>query len=644
MAVRRPDSQEPSIYRRLLEILGTATAYYMAARLGLLLAFTYKNISPVWPPSGVALAALLFFRLRTWPGIAAAAFLANYTTGLSVFTSSQIAVGNTLEGLIGAFILQRSGKWFNVSLTRVQDILWLILVAAFSPIAASTIGPSALISDGSIEVDKFLPACLTWWLGDGMGILVVGSALLPWFAGPLSLPRPPFSAILWRALELSILALSLFAVTTFVFGVGKEYPYAIFPVLVWAALRFGPRGASFGVLFVTGVAVSATLNSQGPFIKDNLAHSLIYLQTFLAALSATTLLLAASIEERREVEDTLRESDRRFRQALEHSDITVYSQDRDLRYTWIYDGKGRFDPDLVLGRSDLELALPEDAEKLSEIKRRVMETGVGERHQVSVKTLGQAMTFDLVVDPIVDSKGRISGVRGVATDITAIKQYQNQIETLNERLRSAMRETHHRVKNNLQIIAAMVDMRLMEGAENIPAAEMKRLAVHTQTLAAVHDLLTKEADEEGLAQSVSVKLILEKLVKMLQATSMGRPLILHVDDVRLPTKQATSLCIIISELVGNAVKHGSGQVHISFHESGDSYSLEVTDQGSGFPEEFELKRSWGTGLELVENLCRWDLGGEVVCSTVPSGGGRITITFPPQSLREADLLSVETEH
>src|SRR5262245_47544295 len=116
--------QSPNIASRAVEIGAVALAYFLAARLGLLLALHYKNISPVWPPSGVAMAALIAWRVRPWPGLAIGAFLANYSTGLPLQTSFVIAVGNTLEGLLCANLLRRSG-WFDRRLSRMQDVLLL---------------------------------------------------------------------------------------------------------------------------------------------------------------------------------------------------------------------------------------------------------------------------------------------------------------------------------------------------------------------------------------------------------------------------------------------------------------------------------------------------------------------------------------
>jgi PAS domain S-box-containing protein len=627
MTLAEKPASNPTIHRRILETLVVAALYFLAARLGLLLDFAYKNVSPVWPPSGVALAVLVATRLRAWPGVTLGALLANSSTGLPLPTAVVICIGNTLEGLAGASLLLRSTS-FRPSLRRMTDVLLLMLASVASPTIAATMGAAGLALGGLVTRATYLPAWLTWWLGDAMGMLLLGSALLTWMARHARTLGQSPGELRWRIVEATALAATLAVVTHFIFfGIGKEYRYAVFPVMVWAALRFGQRGAATAVLAVAGIAVWATVRGSGPFVKLDPNLSLIYLQTFMAVVSATSLLLGAAITERAETAEALLESERRFRLALEHSDIIVYSQDEDLRYTWIYDGKHRFDPATVVGRTDTELAPEEEAAAITEVKRRVLKSGKGERREVTATTQGRTSVYDLIVEPARDSAGQVVGVSGVAHDITELKRYQNATEALNVRLQRAMTETHHRVKNNLQVIAAMVDLRLMDGADQVPAEEVKRLATVTRTLATVHDLLTKEAKEDGQAQAISARAMIENLVPMLQDTTLGRTLQVASEEVRLPAKQATSLAIIVSELVGNAIKHGSGTISITFRSQDDGSILDVTDQGPGFPPDFNLVDSAGTGLELVDNLSRWDLGGKVTCSNLSPSGAHVSVAL-----------------
>jgi len=220
----------------------------------------------------------------------------------------------------------------------------------------------------------------------------------------------------------------------------------------------------------------------------------------------------------------------------------------------------------------------------------------------------------------------------------ALERKQEEVEALNTRLKRAMIETHHRVKNNLQIITAMVDMRLMEGDEEIPAEEIARLGSYIKTLAAVHDILTLEAREVGEPQDVSAKSILEKLLPLMQQTAGDRRITCDLEEARLPAKQGTSLALIVNELVSNGLKYGKGEIGVSLRvesppadaglPEGEALVLKVSDDGPGFPPGFDPASSANTGLDLIDNLSRWDLGGMARYENRPEGGARVIVYVP----------------
>src|SRR2546422_5836718 len=150
-------------------VLGLAAIYLLAGKLGLLLAFVHASATAVWPPTGIALAAFLLLGYRVWPGIFLGAFLANVTTAGSVATSFGIALGNTLEGLIGACLLDRFANGRNV-FDRAQDILkFVFLAATLSAVVSATIGVTSLSLGNFIQAQNFASIWFTWWLGDTIG-------------------------------------------------------------------------------------------------------------------------------------------------------------------------------------------------------------------------------------------------------------------------------------------------------------------------------------------------------------------------------------------------------------------------------------------------------------------------------------------
>ena len=267
-----------------------------------------------------------------------------------------------------------------------------------------------------------------------------------------------------------------------------------------------------------------------------------------------------------------------------------------------------------------------------------------------VRADGELVHLLAYASPLFDEAGNVRGCIGTYVDISERKQTeaellqkQDEIEALNHRLRRAMAETHHRVKNNLQVISALVDLQAMEHGDVVPASEISRLGHHIRSLAAVHDLLTYEAKSDAEVNHLSARAALDKLMPMLEAMTHGRKIDYTADDARLPVRHGTALTILVNELVSNAYKHGSGQIQIRFIVTPDvpgerrkvgargitgTAQLEVCDSGPGFPPGFSAAESAHTGLELVENLSRWDLNGEAAYENRPEGGARVVVTFP----------------
>ena len=215
-------------------------------------------------------------------------------------------------------------------------------------------------------------------------------------------------------------------------------------------------------------------------------------------------------------------------------------------------------------------------------------------------------------------------------DLLVAGEKQNaEIRALNERLKRAMTETHHRVKNSLQLISAFVDMQVIEYEESVPTIELKRINSHVRTLAAVHDVLTQETKQNRSADYISIKNVLEQFFPMIQNIAEGKKLRHEIADIRLSNKQGTSLALIANELILNALKHSGNEVAISLEIHDDIVSLTVSDDGQGLPAGFDVLQKSNTGLALVENLAHWDLqGGTRYTNRQDRSGAEIVVTFP----------------
>ena len=225
---------------------------------------------------------------------------------------------------------------------------------------------------------------------------------------------------------------------------------------------------------------------------------------------------------------------------------------------------------------------------------------------------------------------------GIGKDITQSKQNAalladraSQMESDNRWLQQSMRETDHRVKNNLQLIVSLLDLQAQEGEGIAPVQKLMQVRTHIQTISAIHNLLVDSKHESvGDSSTVSAKDALESLLPMLQQIVGERRIDWSVEDVQLPIKQGLSLAVLINELVSNAVKHGGQNVNLRLGVTDKTVTLEVKDDGPGFPMPFDPFAQSHFGLELVESVGQFDLGGKTTYENRPEGGGCVRLTFP----------------
>jgi serine phosphatase RsbU (regulator of sigma subunit) len=287
--------------RYVLQIAAVAAAYLATGKVGLDLAFATSSVTAIWPPTGIALAAIVLGGRRLWPGVALGAFLTNVDTGVPAYTVLGITVGNTLEALVGAWLLRRVAG-FRPSLERVRDILALVgLGAVLSTMVSATIGVASLLAGGEVDFADTPSVWRTWWLGDMGGDLIVAPALLVAATHLRRAERPPGGR-----LEAVALTLAMAGVSVVVFNESINLAYLCFPPLIWAALRFWQPGAAGATLIMAAAGVWLTENGHGPFAGSGPDERLLLVETFVAVAGVTALVLAAVTSERRRVERTAR--------------------------------------------------------------------------------------------------------------------------------------------------------------------------------------------------------------------------------------------------------------------------------------------------------------------------------------------------
>jgi signal transduction histidine kinase len=299
------------MYLRRFSTLSTASVvclvYCIVGKLSLKLAFVHASASPVWPPAGIALAALLVLGNRVWPGIFVGAFVVNATTAGNLVTSFCIASGNMLEAICGAWLVNRFANGTRV-FERSQDVFKFTVAAIFSTLISPIFGVTSLALTGFADWTRYSAIWLTWWLGDMTGDLVVAPLIILWSVAPRRRLNPA------KDIEVGSLLLLLIVVAEAVFGgwlpiTARNYPISFVcgPLLIWAAFRFTPRETATAIFIFSIIAMWGTLHAFGPFVMETENQSLLITQTSTAVLAITALALAAAMAERRRAEAAINE-------------------------------------------------------------------------------------------------------------------------------------------------------------------------------------------------------------------------------------------------------------------------------------------------------------------------------------------------
>lgn len=274
--------------------------YIVIGKLSLLLSTFHPSASPVWPPTGFALAALLLLGMRYWPAVFIGAFVVNATTEGSILTSLLIAAGNTLEAIAGTALTVRFANGTK-AFERLDTAVFFTVIAVFSSaLISSVIGVGTLMFAGLVSQQNMAAVWLTWWIGNTVGALTVAPLIIVWCAKEYRR---------WEmneAIEAICLYALLIAVSELVFNTSL-FPHtyiALFPILI-IVIRLKPQMVITGVAMMAVIAVHGTLQREGPFWNYSPAVSLLYLQAYMILVSVGAITFAASQNERRQMEESL---------------------------------------------------------------------------------------------------------------------------------------------------------------------------------------------------------------------------------------------------------------------------------------------------------------------------------------------------
>jgi PAS domain S-box-containing protein len=634
----RPDHHEPLNYA--LKAAALAAVYVAAAKLGIELSVARGVVTPVWAPTGIAIAALFLFGRNLWPAVALGALVANATSDASLGVSAAIAGGNTLEALVGSELLRRADV--RPALDRVRDVIALILLAAVAaPVIAATNGVTALWIAGDVGSSSYGSEWLLWWVGDAMGALVVAPLALVWSTNPLRRIHG------WRRVEAVVLVTVLVAISVFVFLAGSwRYPHLIFPILIWATLRFRQPGAVTGSFLVTAIAIAGAVDGSIPLADRSDTEIVQILEGLLGGVAVSLLILGAVLEERVRAVEQVAEAVAGFNEAQQVARVgnwdwniaedTVKWSDELFRLSGLEPQSRE-----VTYESYLETVHPDDRDFVRETVARAYAEGepfvFDQRIVLPDGTVRWTQSRGRVVT---DDTGTPVRMVGTAQDVTERKRLDALRDTI-------LASVSHELRTPLTSILGFSLTLDERGAELDPERRreiVRHLAEQARRLSRLlSDLLDLDRLRlDALTPTFTETDVAELVARVTSAHGIAvqaEPVVAEVDPAKVER--------IVENLLVNARKHtpGGTDVHVSVESQNGGVLIAVDDRGPGVAEEerqaiFEMFNRGGAlsadvpgagvGLALVAQFAALH-GGRAWVEENPGGGASFRVFLPSRN-------------
>ncbi|HEX6717608.1 MAG TPA: MASE1 domain-containing protein [Pyrinomonadaceae bacterium] len=665
-----------------------AIVYFAAAELGLSLASVHENVTPVWPPTGIAIASLLIFGPRILPGIFLGALAANLWTSIAIPSAIGIAVGNTLEAVLAWFLLQRSKRW-RKSFDSVGDVMIFIVYAAvLATLVSATIGSLSVCFSDPRQWQRFWSLWLTWWMGDGFGALIVAPLLLSW-SKSRKIDKQDIPEIASLFVLLLIVVLIVFA-GWFPGGV-KTYPlaYLCLPCLLWAALRFDQRIVTSAIVLMAGLAVWGAKHGYGPFVQPSANVTLLLLISFVGTSSLMTLVVAAVMAERQRAEvekwrlgSELELHRRRVEDVVQHVPGVVWeawgqpdaaNQRIDFVSSHVEKMVG-YSAEEWLSTPNFWLSIvhPDDRERAAAEAAAIFASGEGGTSRFRwMHKDGREVWVEAQSIVVCDESVPV-GMRGVTLDITAAVKAEIERAELLDRESHARRQAEeasrlkeeflatvsHELRTPLNAVVGW--SRLLRTGQLDAHGTSHAVEVIERNAAAQRQIIEDLLDVSRIVtgrlristQPVDLLLIIHASIDAVRPAAEAKEIRIstHIEAPDLIVRaDSERLQQVLWNLLVNAVKFTplGGTIDVYLEQQGALAEIRIEDSGPGIPAEF-LPRIFerfsqadgsstrkygglGLGLAIVRHLVELH-GGTVAAANREEGGAVLTVRLPTMAI------------